>query len=580
MTRDPRRPSRLEPIDDAAIEELVRDVASGWTMPAVRLDAPSWRDRVRSPGARRVDAVRGWLLRVGQAATAAVVLTVVGALVAVMLVRGPDTPGSTPGPTDGGPAPGPSSTAFTPRDTLIIKGDVPNPSTVLVELEQGNFGLVDLETGGRTPVPTGAAYGSVVQWRADGTLLCVCVKVGSMANTQPTAAEITIDRFQADGTLTSSFPAANLVGEPDPRDGTLAERPPHVTFDLQVSEGGRFAIIGWSVRQHPVWQSGITIVDLADGREVSRIALPDSPSGEGDTRRVVWAPRLLSSGADGSVAIAREWYSWSPPTSQGGDYRQDTDVFRADLAGGVLSNPEPLLGAAGCGERVIRAGSTSAGSWIVCARGFSNTLVVRRFDAAGAHAGDNTLAGPVGVDGDLVALSPDGDTLFAWNPVTAQLASIDLATGEQRASAAAATSATPAPLVAIGDWLAPRAAAKSFLQSGIVVSPDGTRVYAAGIVGGEELDGMAGSSGVFVFDAASLTSLGRWEPTADFVSLAVSADGRYVYAAGLARFDASGTQRATQQASITVFAAADGEVQLIAGRLGFDFLTFATPILD
>jgi hypothetical protein len=577
---DPGRPSNLQPLDDAAIEQLVRDAASGWTMPAVRLDAPSWRDRVRSPGARRMDAARGWLVRAGQAATGAIALTVVGALLAVLLVRPPAEPGSSPDPTDRGPGPGPSGPAFTPFDKLTIKGEVPTPATVLVELEQGNFALVDLGTGDRHPVPTGAAEGSVVQWRSDGILLCLCVKTGAMANTQPTEAEITIDRFEADGTPISSFPAAHLVGAPDPRDGTVAERPPHVTFNLQVSEGGRFGIIGWSVREDLSWKSGITIVDLADGREVSRIILPGSTAGEGDTRRVAWAPRLLSQG-DGSVVIAREWYSWSPPASEGGNYQQGTETFRADFAGGILSNPTALPGSDGCGERVIRAGVIRAGgSWIVCARGFTNTLVVRRFDAAGAQSGDTPLAGPAGVEGDVLALGPDGDTLFAWNPVTAQLASIDLATGELRESAAMATSGRGTPLAAIGSWLAPVAAAKTYLQSGVVVSPDGTRVYAAGVVGGADINAMAGSSGIFVFDASSLMSLGQWAPTADFISLAVSANGRYVYAAGAARLDASGQVRATQQASITVFKAADGAVELIAGELGFDFLTFATPILD
>jgi hypothetical protein len=247
----------------------------------------------------------------------------------------------------------------------------------------------------------------------------------------------------------------------------------------------------------------------------------------------------------------------------------------------VLSDPVALPGSEGCGERVVRAGATGPdGSWIVCARDFSRTLVVRRLDASGARAGDTALASPDGVEGDLLALSPDGRTLFAWNPLTAQLARIDLATGELRASAAMATSARAAPLAAIGDWLAPAAAAKTYLQSGVVVSPDGTRVYAAGVIGGGDMDAMSGSSGIFVFDAATLVSLGQWAPTADFISLAVSANGRYVYAAGAARLDASGQVRATQQASITVFKAADGEVQLIAGELGFDFLTFATPILD
>ncbi len=582
MTSDRRPPSHVEPIDDAAIEQLVRDVAGGWTMPPVRLDAPSWRERVRGPRARRIESARGWLVRVGQAATAAIALTVVGALVAVIITGPPADPGNSPGPTDRGTAPAPTSAAFTSLPKLLLDGDVPNPARVLVQLELGDFAVVDLATGGRGPIPTGAASGSVLRWRADGTLLCLCVKPGALANTQPTEAEITIDRFEADGTLVSSIPAMHLVGDPDPRDGTLPERPPHVTFDLRFSEGGRFGYVGWSVRKHPVWQNGISIVDLADGSEVSRIDLPDDTTGEGDTRRVVTGPRLLSTDPEGSVVIARAWYSWSPPDSIGESFQQGTDVFRANLAGGVLSDPAPLAAAEGCGERVIRAGASGdGGTWLVCARAFTGTIVLRRFDAAGALAGEDTsLRSPVGVDGELVALSPDGKALFAWNPISAQLARLDLETGEMRLSSASTASAPRGPLAAIGDWLAPPAVAKSFLQSGVVVSPDGTRVYAAGILGGEDETRMVGSSGIFVFDAASLTSVGHWDPTADFVSLAVSTNGRYVYAAGLARFDASGEERPSQQASITVFAAADGEVQLIAGQLGYDFLAFATPILD
>ena len=91
---------------------------------------------------------------------------------------------------------------------------------------------------------------------------------------------------------------------------------------------------------------------------------------------------------------------------------------------------------------------------------------------------------------------------------------------------------------------------------------------------------MSGSAGIFVFDAATLTSLGQWEPLADYISLGVSADGRYVYAAGLPRIDADGTSRPAQQASITVHAATDGAVQVVAGQLGGKFLLFTTPVLD
>ena len=56
MTRDPRHPMTSELINDDAIAQLVRDTAAGWTMPAVRLDSPSWRDRIKGPRARRLAA--------------------------------------------------------------------------------------------------------------------------------------------------------------------------------------------------------------------------------------------------------------------------------------------------------------------------------------------------------------------------------------------------------------------------------------------------------------------------------------------------------------------------------------------
>jgi DNA-binding beta-propeller fold protein YncE len=122
-------------------------------------------------------------------------------------------------------------------------------------------------------------------------------------------------------------------------------------------------------------------------------------------------------------------------------------------------------------------------------------------------------------------------------------------------------------------------AAKSFLFGSVVVSPDGTRVYAIGIKQGIDEDDLSGSAGVFVFDPASMTAIGAWRPTADYVSIAVSRDGRYLYAAGLPSVDALGRRRPEQKASITVFDTRDGSVRLIAGALDGDLITFLTPTL-
>ena len=73
--------------------------------------------------------------------------------------------------------------------------------------------------------------------------------------------------------------------------------------------------------------------------------------------------------------------------------------------------------------------------------------------------------------------------------------------------------------------------------------------------------------------------LGHWQPTADFASIAVSADGRYLFAAAQGGVDASG-RSSPNRASITVFDTTDGSVDLIAGNLGSSesdlFLTDAT----
>lgn len=578
MTRDPRRPEAS--IDDAAIEDLVREVAAGWTMPPVRLDAPSWRDRIRSPRARRIESGRAWLGRAGRAATAAVALTVVAAVAAVLIqTRPPAVPGKSGDPSSP-PTPGTSAPAFTPLPKLLLDGDLPSPTRVVVQNDRGDFTLVDLETGVAAGNLTGAAYGSAVQERADGTLLCLCVKTSDFVNGQPTQAEVSIDRFGRGGELTGTTAITSLSGEPDPRDGAIPERPAHVTFWASFSEGGRYGFVGWSARAHPVWRSGIIVMDLAEGREVSRLDLPDASTGEGDTRRVVFGPSIVGAATGDALVLARESYSWSPPGSLGENFDQEAEVFRAEFGTGAFSNLAPG-DASGCGERILRAGAAAGDRWwIACQRYSTSDVVVRRFDATGTRLGDTPVAAGFGVDGDMTAPSPDGGSLYVWNPTGAVLTRVDLATGEKAEGRGPTARAEAGPLLALGRWLAPPVMAKTFLDGGVVVSPDGTRVYAAGLDPDAAADDLAGSAGIFVFDAASLESLDRWAPTADFVSIAISADGRYVYAAGMPGFDADGTRRPAMSASITVFATSDGSVRLIAGQLGGSLMTFVRPILD
>lgn len=565
-----------QPLEDADIAQLVRDVADGWTMPPVRLDAPTWRERIRSPRARRVVAARGWLARLGRAATAAVALTVAATLVAVVITL----------PQDPGKSPAPSATdaaLASPLPKLLAPGDVPSPSRIIVQTEGGDFAIVDLANGTISRPLTGGRFGSELQVRPDGELYCLCLSESTFVNDQPTSASVTLEKFEADGTPISSTPIWTFTGEPDPRDEGrfIPDRPRHVLTAIGFSGGGRYGYIGWSGRAGSAWHSGLIVVELRTGEVISELSLPDVTAGDENSRRVLDAPRVVgSAGADGLV-IGRSWYEFSPPESDRAVYTFDTEAFRVSLTGGSLGDLAPVPGMAGCGDTVRFGGALAdGGTWVACSRGGAFKTTVRRVAGNGETLPDVLVSGEEGIEGDATAVSRDGGTLFAWNPASATLTKVDVANGVTTTGEGLVVRAGSGPFAALGRWLAPAAAAKSFLRSSVIVSPDGSRVYAIGVQEGAENPDIVGSSGVFVFDAATLDLIEAYPPTADYVSLAVGADGRFVYAAGLPGFDAFGRRQAGQGASVTVFDTADGSTRLIAGQLGVGLITFGPEPLQ
>ncbi len=568
-------PNLRPPIDDETVARLVREVTDGWTMPGVRLDQPAWRDRVRSPGARRFTTVRGWAGRLGQAATAAVALTVGAALFAVWLTvpRSPaavsPAPSSrqTPGPTAG--------IAASPMPKLLVVGDLPTPVSVAVQVDFGGMALADLASGSIGPTLTSSgSWGSQVEGAPDGTLVCLCLTTDRSVRDRDTHAMVSLRRFDASGHSLASDVVVDVTGVPDPRDSAIPELPGHVAAWTSFSADGRFAYVGWSARAHPVWHTGLAVVDLHVGSVIQRIALPDRSTGVGDSRTFADAPRLFAGAATGRVVVVQPWYSWSPVNSQNPADHFDADVLIATATAGVLGRPVPLPAATGCGDSVTLAGGLPNGAiWLACDRSGRDT-VVRRFAADGSLLGDRSVAAKY-VDGTTGAVSGDGASLFIWGPSSLTLTKVDLATGNASTGQAAkpAAASESDPLTAFGRWLAPAAQAKVILQSGIAISADGSRIFALGVDANPASPEMTGSSGVFVFDATSLAPIGHWMPTADFVSIAVSRDGRFVYAAGGPNVGADGRDTG-QASSITVFDAADGTVRLVAGQLGQSTITF------
>ena len=196
MTRD-ALPSGTQPIDDDEVASLVRDLVETWVMPPVRLDQPAWRERVRGRRARRLETARGWIGRFGQAATAAIALTVAAALFAAVVTSPRTSVGTSPTPSAGG-TPGPSRRpAASALPKLLVQGDLPSPSKILVQLDQGDFAVVDLATGTLGSPLTGSPFGSQVRRAPAGTLVCLCLTTDGNVRGTYTHVTVSLNRYDS-----------------------------------------------------------------------------------------------------------------------------------------------------------------------------------------------------------------------------------------------------------------------------------------------------------------------------------------------------------------------------------------------
>jgi len=152
--------------------------------------------------------------------------------------------------------------------------------------------------------------------------------------------------------------------------------------------------------------------------------------------------------------------------------------------------------------------------------------------------------------------------VYSWNPFETVLSRLDLQSGT----------------LSVGE---PQRPNRSGLTDGqgdlIVVSSDGTRVYALGLAS-PDAAGFGDAAGVYAFDASTLAPIGHWAPQADLTSIAVSEDGRYVYAAAAGGASAEGRPAPEFGASISAYDTSDGSVAVIAGRLGARDLTLGEGI--
>ena len=585
MNPDPDGPTRrsMGP-DDEQLGALVRTMAEDWRVPPQRLDQPTWRDRVAARPGRR----RGWFARLARPAAAAVVGTVVVAFVAVWLtaprtdraIVGASPSTSAAPPSAGASPPKASPGAATPLPALVQEGDIPDPAKVLVQAN-ADYQVADLATGTLANLPIGrlTVGPKTMLARPGGGWVCVCGdNVGSGAG-RATGIDLVLESTDPAGAPGPRTAFREVRGGPDP-DLPIDKQPLLVDVSTNASPDGRVAFVAWTARAGSAgWTAGIDVIDLATASVLSSTSLtiPDA-DGVPEREKTRPAPRIAIAPAGDAILVSGFWIVEGP----GPTYPAGMDHWSAPFDGRAIGALKPAGTTTPDQCEEWASGLVDSTTYYSVCRLPSGQFFVDRVRVDGTPV-DHTEVPRI--DGGLFSsiFVRQGDRLFLWDPVNARLTRFDLqsATVKTGTATAAVPPATGLDALAslgrqLGRWMAPTVVAKVFLEPAMVASADGTRIYALGVdpPNGEET---VGSTGIYVFDADTLEPAGHWPPTADFASLAISPDGRHVYAAGQPGVDAAGNV-SDHEASITVFDTADGSIELIAGRLGTTPLYFPGPI--
>lgn len=333
-----------------------------------------------------------------------------------------------------------------------------------------------------------------------------------------------------------------------------------------------------AVRRPPSWTVDLLTVDVTQGKLLGSRRIADlpvhlekdpepSPSGSipnrGNPRdgRYVWAQGLAVA-PDGATAMV----SLNDAEVRRGEWsgtNREWMVPLDDEAAEILPVAEDVL-LPKDGWCFGRPAFVDLIATIVCTPApgepLGSSYTVRRIDLAGQSAGHIPLGNIFSDYYPTPLIDPARKALYIWNPGKHMISRVELPDGT-------ITEATVPEAELPGDG-EPLGGAYIGAEPSVVLSPDGRKLYAIGVRRGDSEVGS--SSGIWVFDADSLELTDHWPAPAFFVSLAVSADGRFVYASGAPNFEPSG-RRSGWPSSMTVYDAENGQVEVIHGQVGRDF---------
>ena len=456
----------------------------------------------------------------------------------------------------------------------ILGGQIPNERRLV---NANGLQVLDLATG--TLASPARPYQDVLLPLSDDQIVCACVIRGVTGG---------------DGTVSSpglQFGRYDLAGKPIVERDLLtfdgAVPVPEMTEGLSIvaalGADQRDLLVLAAVRRPPVWTIELHVVDVKSGKllgstELDRFPVgleepgpPASPRPGGGPPDGVYAwANTLAASPDGRAVYASINFS----EVRAENWTNGNHEWMIPMRAGASRSPAVLSAAAS-----LKPDGWCLGQpWFVdptlmvqvCTPGgtefLGSSYYVRRVTTAGESLGDLPIPGQQ-LDGyypTTAVTDRAARCVFIWDAGRHSLTRVGVDDGAVGVGAVPQSSLPDGRLPSRGSYLGG--------EPGLVASLDGRRLYAIGLTDGP---GPAGApTGVWVFDAGTLDLVDHWEPRAFLTSLAISADGQFVYAAGAAGFDVEGREN-PWPASVTVYDAASGEIQVVYGAVSRDtWVTF------
>jgi hypothetical protein len=459
-------------------------------------------------------------------------------------------------------------------ERLVLGGQIPKERRLVFA---NGFAMLDLATGGLTQLARSFEWPSLPL--PGDQLVCLCVIRDAAASGGDGGPILRFGRFDQTGAPIVEQDLLSLEG--------VAEAPGmaegfNVAIALDPDRTSLYALV--AQRRPPVWTVDLYVVDIETADLLTSVEIgqfpvdidaPDasaSPSPSGGPRPgggpadgvYAWASSVAVSPGGRSVLVSVDWsevrsdnwtnqlVEWMVEFEPGTPPAARPISPEADLEPGDWCMSQPTFVDA---ELLVQ----------VCGQfdeGVANGLQVRRVTADGASLGAVRIPLVPFNGGYPVSIATDRArrAVFLWNPQEHKLVRVDV-DGGRITEAAVPASMLPGAETPVGQGYIGG-------DPGLVLSPDGRRLYAIG-VGAVTGSQVGVPSGIWVFDTDSMQLIDHWQPRAFLSSLTISSDGRFVYAAGAAGYDVNGREN-RWPASVTVYDAATGEIQVVYGSVARD----------